>query len=461
MITIQNAPSSGPIIISTTSATGKTGRPFQLQVITSGADSSTRLDAAGLPPGLSVDARTGIISGIASGDGSSSVTLTASNGASSNTATLQLTFTSNPMLPVIISPGFATLTPGQVFSYTINAPSTADPSDPTIFTKIGDLPPGLDFNATTGIISGTYNPPLQKSAKGGPRKPDLAGGAILANIQLFASNSHGTSTFPLEFLAASSGAVNISTRLLIGTGENVLIGGFIITGDAPKVVIIRGIGPSIGVPGALQNPTLELHDSAGHVVYNDNWKTTQEQFIRDTGISPVDDRESAIVIGLDPGHYTAILAGNDGASGIGLVEVYDLGTASFNTSSNTKLANISTRGTVLTNDNVMIGGFIIKGVATRVIVRAIGPSLSAAGVEGALQDTVLELRDGSGSLIASNDDWRSMQEQQIIDTGVPPTDDRESAIVATLIPGAYTGIVRGKNDTTGVALVEVYALPPQ
>ena len=139
------------------------------------------------------------------------------------------------------------------------------------------------------------------------------------------------------------------------------------------------------------------------------------------------------------------------------MEVYDLGTASLDTSSNSKLAQISTRGFVDTGDNVLIGGFIVSVQATRVIARGIGPELNGS-VPGALQDTTLELRDGSGSLIASNDDWRSTQEQEIIATTVPPTDDRESAIVATLNPGNYTAIVAGKNNTTGVALVEVYSL---
>jgi hypothetical protein len=140
------------------------------------------------------------------------------------------------------------------------------------------------------------------------------------------------------------------------------------------------------------------------------------------------------------------------------VEVYDLGTGSLDISGLARLANISTRGLVNTGDNAMIGGFIIRDQMTRVIVRAIGPSLSALGIQGALHDTVLELHDGSGSLIFSNDDWRSTQEQEIIATGVPPTDNRESAIVANLVPGAYTAIVRGQGSTTGVALVEVYTL---
>jgi hypothetical protein len=384
--------------------------------------------------------------------------LNVTDGGFATSSIVQLTVTADPALPVIVSPSSTFLTPGQFFSYTIITSPAFDPSDPTIFTLIGTLPSGLSFDAATGTISGTYTGLLRKNTNGGPRKPELAGGALLGSIQLFATNSHGTSTFQLLFLAAPSGAVNIATRLLVGTAENVLIGGFIITGNAPKIVLIRALGPSTGVPGALQDPTLELHDSANNVVFNDNWRDTQGQVISDTGIPPADDRESAIVIGLDPGNYTAIVAGKDGATGIGLVEVYDLGTASLDTSGNSKLANIATRGFVNTGDNVMIGGTIISVQDTRVIVRAIGPSLTQFGIANALADPTLELHDGSGSLIFSNDDWRSTQEQEIIDTGLAPTVDRESSIVATLAPGNYTAIVRGKSDTIGVAIVEAYNL---
>jgi hypothetical protein len=204
---------------------------------------------------------------------------------------LQLTFTADPALAVIIGSDTVLLTPGQATTYTITAPSSAGPSDPTIFTLIGTLPPGLSFNATTGVISGTYNGLLQKNGRNSPFAPDVDPGVLLGSVQLFGTNSHGTSTFQLLFLSGRSGAVNISTRLLVGTGENVLIGGFIITGTVPKVVIIRAIGPSTGIPGALQDPTLELHDSAGHVVLNDNWKDSQESQIIATTVAPTDNRD--------------------------------------------------------------------------------------------------------------------------------------------------------------------------
>ena len=187
---------------------------------------------------------------------------------------------------------------------------------------------------------------------------------------------------------------------------------------------------------------------------NDNWKTDQQAEIEATTISPTNDFESAIVATQPAGAaYTAILRGKNGSTGVGLVEAYDLDTAA-----NSKLANISTRGFVDTLDNVLIGGFILGGGSAKVIVRAIGPSLTGAGVVGALQDPTLELHDALGVSINSNDNWKDTQQSEITATGIPPSNDKESAIVQTLPPGSYTAIVRGKNDTTGVGLVEVYQL---
>jgi hypothetical protein len=252
---------------------------------------------------------------------------------------------------------------------------------------------------------------------------------------------------------------NISTRLLVGAGDDALIGGFIVTGTQDKKVIIRSIGPSLTLSGKLANPTLELRNSAGVLLKsNDDWKNStpaDKQAIIDSTIPPSNDLEAAIVATLPANNsaYTAIVRGANNTTGIGVVEVYDLGL-----SANSKLANISTRGLVQTGDTVLIAGTIVFGPSTqRVIIRAIGPSLTIAGK---LANPTMELRDGNGGLIRANDDWRiGGQEAEIIATTIPPTDNLESAIVATLPGGAsYTAVVRGVNDTTGIAVVEMYAL---
>jgi hypothetical protein len=250
---------------------------------------------------------------------------------------------------------------------------------------------------------------------------------------------------------------NISTRAFVQTGDNVLIGGFIVTGNVPKKVMLRGIGPSLNIAGKLDDPILELHDGTGLlVIANDNWKDApNKQAIIDSTIAPTNDAESAILMNLNPGAYTAILKGaaNNG-TGVGVVEAYDL-----DLTANAKLANISTRCFVQGGDNVMIGGFIVLGVDPQnVVVEALGPSLP---VPGNLADPTLELRDGNGTLLDANDNWGdSPNKQAIIDSTIPPTNDLESAIVATLpANGAqYTAIVRGAGGTTGVAVVEVFAL---
>jgi hypothetical protein len=249
---------------------------------------------------------------------------------------------------------------------------------------------------------------------------------------------------------------NISTRLKVETGDNALIGGFIITGAQPKKVIVRAIGPSLSsfFPGVLADPILELHGPKGFTtITNDSWRSDQEAAILATGIPPSDNLEAAIVATLPANNaqYTAIVRGVNDTTGIGVVEAYDL-----DPTVDSKLGNISTRGLVQTGDNVMIGGFIVVGQSSlRVIVRAIGPSLP---VPGALSDPVMELHDVNGALIVTNDNWRSDQEAEIIATGIPPSSDLESAIVRNFAPGNYTAIVRGVNNATGVALFEAYGV---
>ena len=252
--------------------------------------------------------------------------------------------------------------------------------------------------------------------------------------------------------------LNISTRLRVRTGDQVLIGGFIITGNVPKRVIVRGLGPSLGdagVAGSLSDPTLTLFSGETEVATNDNWTQNRAE-IEATTIPPSNELEAAIVETLQPGFYTAVVAGSGGATGIGLVEVYDL-----TPDADTRLANISTRGIVETEEDVMIGGLIVgpEGNGTaNVVVRAVGPSLEAAGVTGTLQDPTLELRNGSGDLVAENDNWKTTEQAEIVATGLAPSDERESVISGALQAGAYTAVIRGKDGTTGVALVEAYNL---
>jgi hypothetical protein len=235
-------------------------------------------------------------------------------------------------------------------------------------------------------------------------------------------------------------------------GDKVLIGGFILTGTEPKTVILRAIGPSLPLDTVLADPVLELHKTDGTVVINDNWKESQQAAIEATGLAPPNDLESAILATLSPGSYTAIMSGKDNGTGVGLVEVYDLD----DPNATTYLANISTRGDVQPGDNVMIGGFIIGegGQTGQVVVRAIGPSLTS--IPDALQDPTLTLYDGQGTLVAQNDDWADTNGDAIQATGLAPNDSRESAILASLSPGAYTAIVTGNDSTSGVGLVEVY-----
>ena len=262
-------------------------------------------------------------------------------------------------------------------------------------------------------------------------------------------------------IVSTSRLVNISTRMKVGTNDDVLIGGFIITGTQSKKVILRAIGPSLaasGIAGALSNPTMELHNSTGALIAsNDDWQTSaQAPQIASSGIPPANPMESAIIATLAPGSYTAIVRGVNNTTGIGLIEGYELGAGAA------KLVNISTRGYVATGDGVLIGGFIVQGsTAKKVLLRANGPSLGIGpgAISHVLANPFLELRNSAGNLVASNDNWGSSSSAaQIAATGIPPTRAEESAIVATLAPGSYSAVVRGVNNTTGVALVELYDL---
>jgi hypothetical protein len=247
----------------------------------------------------------------------------------------------------------------------------------------------------------------------------------------------------------------------VQTGDNAGIAGFIITGTAPKQVLLRGIGPSLaafGVPDALANPTLDLRRPDGtRIRANNDWREDPAQAgtIQATGIPPQNDQEAAIIEALDPGSYTVILRGMGMTTGVGLVEVYDL-----NPGASSKLANLSTRAFVDTGNNIVIAGFVLGGHNSnaRIVARGIGPSLTAFGVANALADPTLEVRDSNGALLASNNNWQDnpAQAAELTAAGLAPTNNLESGLTITLPPGPYTALLAGLNNGTGVGVVEVY-----
>ncbi len=306
--------------------------------------------------------------------------------------------------------------------------------------------------------SGGYSIPV--GAGNGNYNVTFSGGA-LGTVQRTANIANGLNA-KLDFVAPVTAAptllANVSTRLPAAADPNALIAGFILTGTQPKKVIIRAIGPSLNLPGQLANPTLELYSGSTLLGSNDDWQNqpaADKQAVIDSTIPPINDLESALVRTLpaNGATYTAVVRGVNNTTGIAVVQVYDL-----DRTVDSRLANISTRGFVQTGDNVLFAGTIVLGqTSQKVIVRAIGPSLTIAGK---MADPMLELRDGNGALVAANDNWRTSQEADIIATTVPPTNDLESAIVTTLSGNgaSYTVIVRGANNSTGIAVVEVFAL---
>jgi hypothetical protein len=314
--------------------------------------------------------------------------------------------------------GVFTVGPGDVAFNVYGLLDTAVVGDASAFSHFGNtaalhltLPPGVSFTSTDGMLN------------------------------------------------AGSRIVNISSRADVRTGDNAEIAGFIVTGNAPKKVILRGLGPSLaasGVTGGLADPVLELNQNGTILAANDNWKDSQQTEIQNSGLAPGSNLESAIVRTLNPGSYTATLRGKNNGTGIGLIEVYDL-----EPGADSRLANMSTRAFIDPGDHVLIAGIIGGGNGSqpKVLINARGPSLAASGVSNPIPDPLLELHDKNGGLIASNNDWQSDQKDAIGATGVGPTDARESALLATLVPAEnYTAIVKDANGASGVALVEVYHL---
>jgi hypothetical protein len=345
------------------------------------------------------------------------------------------------------------------------------------FTDITNAAVGGSFSAggyNATISSNFSNPIAGRPAWGGTAGgylntvanlgPNVAGQSIKLRFRMGSDNSNAGGGWRIDNISITDGgcskALNISTRMQVQTGNNVLIAGFIVAGTAPKEVVIRGIGQSLsgfGIQGVLADPVVELHASNGTTLLrNDDWETSQSApRLAALGLTPTDVHESGFAVTLAPGSYTAILSGYQDGTGVGLVEVYGIEDAT----NDAQMANISTRGFVQAGDNVMIGGFILGGNGnTNVAVRGIGPSLSAFGINPALADPTLELRDGNGALLVANDNWRDdpTTATNLSAHGLGLGDNHEAGIFRALPPGPFTAILAGKNGGTGVGLVEIY-----
>jgi len=261
----------------------------------------------------------------------------------------------------------------------------------------------------------------------------------------------------LAFEPASNHLLNISTRADVLTDDSVAIAGFIVTGTVPKDVYLRGLGPTLAVNGPLQDPVIQLVGGSVSIT-NDDWQQAANANSIPVNMRPADPRESAILTTLQPGGYSVILSGKNRTTGIGQIEVFD-----FSRNTEAELANISTRAFAGTGENILDGGFIAldgNGV-THVVVRGKGPSLADPpnNIPNVLADPTLELHDGNGALIASNDDWKDTQQAAIERVGLAPGYDAESALVSFVGNGGYSVIIAGKNGATGVAQVEVFRIP--
>jgi len=348
--------------------------------------------------------------------------------------------------------------PGHIYQLSLNGPNL--PAEVGVLALQGGTNSNPPPNGTTAANASTdatlpYGEVFFRSAVFDP----VRGSAY------FGQDSRPNQIVKVQLATRPQQLLNIATRGRVQADPNVLIGGFIVTGSNPKTIAIRALGPSLstfGLTGYLPDPVLELRDSTGQLLTsNDDWQQAANAAAIPLSLQPQQSAESVILTTLAPGTpYTAIVRGKGASAGIALVEIYDL-----NPDDGSILANISTRGLVGAMDDVMIGGFIVGDGTTSstVMVRGLGPSLSQAGVSNVLADPTLELHDGNGAMIASNDNWKTRpdgtsQQAEIEATRIPPTNDLESAVVIALPAGNYTAILAGKTGATGVALIEAYNL---
>jgi Domain of unknown function (DUF4394) len=339
--------------------------------------------------------------------------------------------------------------------------------DYPIGTFVGDIsvqPAGVTPSPTPIATATATSTPTVAPTATATATPESSPAAT-ATATATAENSPtatATATATVTATASPAQVLNLSTRLRVETGDNSMIGGFIISGNMPKKVILRGVGPSLaafGITDVLADPFLELRNSGGGLLQsNNNWKDTQRAEIEASGLAPRDDRESAIIITLAPGSYTAVLTGSGGTAGVGLVEVYDA-----NTEGDSQLGNVSTRGFVQSGNNVLIAGFILGSSSSndRAVIRGLGPSLSQFGLKEVLADPTLELHDSNGAILLTNDDWESdaVSAANLTRFNLAPSNSKEPGIFTSLPPGTFTAILAGKNGGTGIGVVEVYTLP--
>jgi len=352
-------------------------------------------------------------------------------------------------------------TPTPTPPVTTPTPTPTPPTTPTPTPVITPSPPVTTPTPTPGVtpITPTPTPATTVTPTATPATTPTPTPGITPTPT--STPTPGVTPPPTPTPVPPSQAINLSTRMFVQAGDNAGIGGFIISGSAPKHVLIRAIGPSLtqfGVPNALADPVLELHGPGRFAtVNNDNWQDdpVQAALILATGLAPTNNLEAAIDATLNPGAYTAVARGKNNIAGVGLIEVFDLSQAVL-----AKLANISTRAFINTGDNIVIAGFILGGINghDRIVVRGIGPSLTVFGVTNALADPTLELRDSNGAILFQNNDWQSDPDQaaELSAAGLAPSNPLESGIAAALPPGLYTALLAGLNNGTGVGLVEVY-----